>query len=335
MSGKSTLQEVIQRIDETAARGCLVVDASGCLLGLVTDGDLRRGLLRGATLADSVETIMNTSVTTASADTTDEEALHIMLRESIAQLPVVNQAGVLTSVFLLSELMRPPKRGNPVIIMAGGRGERLGELTSSTPKPMLNVQGRPMLEIVLSNCLAYGFENFIFCVHYLSDAIKEYFGDGSRWGARIDYIEEDVPMGTSGAVGLAAPASTFLVINADVINKVDLTQLLQAHESTNALATVCLHRQHLSLPYGVVDLVDSRIVSINEKPDLTHFVNAGIYVLEPQILDYIPRGAPSDMTDVLAEILRLGHLVQGFPIFEFWMDLGDHESLRRANAHSL
>jgi len=330
----SPIQLVVEMIDASAARGCFVTDDSGKLVGLVTDGDLRRALLRGTTLADPVEAAMNANITTTAVGTSKDDALRTMLRLSISHLPVVTPTGKLTSVFLLSELIKPPRRNNVVVIMAGGRGTRLGELTIDTPKPMLEVQGRPMLEVVLLNCLEYGFTRFVFCVHYLSKMIEDYFGDGSTWGAHIEYVREGEPLGTSGGLRLISPPpqDTFFVLNADVINRVDLAQLLEIHESSGALATMCVRRQIFRLPYGLVNLEDTRVSSITEKPDISHFVNAGIYVLEPDFLNFVPENTSSDMTDVLNTALISGRQVQAFPIFEFWMDLGDHDSLHKANA---
>ncbi len=332
VSPSSSIREAVAIIDRGGAQISLVVE-SGRLLGIVTDGDVRRGLLRGESLDASVEKIMRRDFRFLPASASEQEALALMQRETIHQIPALDAKGMVVHLFLLEELVKPKNLPNSVVIMAGGEGKRLRPLTHDCPKPMLLVSGKPLLEIILRQCLDVGFRDFYFAVNYLKEQIQDYFQDGSRWDANIQYIEEDKPLGTAGALGLLPqrPADPILVLNGDVLTRVDYNHLLRFHAEHDAAATLCVREHATQIPYGVVRMDDAQFIALEEKPVLTHYVNAGIYLLNPDLLDLVPKNTFFDMPKLLELAVQQDLRVSGFPIHEYWLDAGLPETLERAN----
>lgn len=327
------LRSAVALIDREAIQIALVVDESQRLLGTITDGDVRRALLRGETLDTNVDLVMNGGFRCLSATATESEALRMMQEHSLHQIPQLDVSGRVTGLFLLDELIRPKVLSNKVVIMAGGEGKRLRPLTQSCPKPMLRVGGRPMLEIILEQCVEAGFHEFYFSVNYLKDQIKDYFLHGDRWGVKIHYLEETEPLGTAGALSLLPETlnESFLVLNGDVLTKVDFSKLLRFHEEHAAAATVCVREHSVQIPYGVVKLDDLSVLSLEEKPTYNHYVNAGIYLLQPESLEYVSHGTFYDMPQLLSDLLQRNKAVRAFPIHEYWLDIGHPETLERAH----
>jgi len=326
------LREVIAVIDRGAAQVALVTD-QGRLIGIVTDGDVRRGLLRGESLEAPVTNIMRRDFRSLPASATATEALAFMQRETLHQIPALDGNGKVVHLFLLEDLIKPQKLRNSVVIMAGGEGKRLRPLTHECPKPMLQVAGKPLLEIIFKQCLDAGFEHFYFAVNYLKEQIQQHFQDGSAWGARIQYLEEDKPLGTAGALSLLPqrPDHPFLVLNGDVLTRVDYTHLLRFHADHQSTATLCVREHSTQIPYGVVRMDDVKVVALEEKPVLTHYVNAGIYLLNPDVLDLVPKDTFFDMPQLLETAAQQGKPVSAFPIHEYWLDIGHPETLERAH----
>ena len=329
----ASLREVIEIIDRGAAQIALVADAENKLLGVITDGDIRRVLLRSESLMILAKSIMVRDFRSLPSTATEKEALSFMLQETLHQIPAIDQLGRVTRLFLLEELIKPKKHPNPVVIMAGGQGKRLRPLTHNCPKPMLRVGGKPLLEIILGQCIDAGFQHFYLSVNYLKKQIKDYFGDGTRWHVRIDYLEETQPLGTAGALSLLAqkPTEPLLVINGDVLTRVDYARLLRFHVERQVAATICVREHETQIPYGVVRMDDMSVLALEEKPLLTHFVNAGIYLLDPALLDLIPHGNFFDMPTLLEKVIQQQHPVGAFPIFEYWLDVGHPGTLERAH----
>lgn len=329
-----SLREVIRVIDMGAAQIALVVNNDRRLVGTLTDGDIRRALLRGEALDTPVERIMFTKFRTLSTSATDEEALALMRRETLHQIPALDDQGRVMRLFLLEELIKPKKRPNAVIVMAGGRGMRLHPLTKDCPKPMLRVGGKPLLEIILGQCIDAGFQHFYLSVNYLKNQIKDHFGDGGRWNVRIDYLEETQPLGTGGALSLLPekPTEPLLVLNGDVLTRVDYGRLLRFHHEHQAEATLCVREHSTQIPYGVVRMDELHVLSLEEKPVLSHYVNAGIYLLDPALLDLVPQDQFFDMPQLLEKALHHQHRVSAFPIHEYWLDVGQPETLERAHS---
>lgn len=327
------IRDAVAVIDRGAAQIALVADESGRLIGTVTDGDVRRALLRGENLDAQVALIMRRQFRSVKATATEDEVLRMMRRETLHQIPAIDELGRVTQLHLLEDLLKPKALVNPVVIMAGGEGKRLRPLTETCPKPMLRVGGRPLLEIILEQCIEAGFYEFYFSVNYLKDQIKDYFLYGDRWGVRIHYLEETEPLGTAGALSLLPKtvSEPFLVLNGDVLTKVDFSKLLRFHEEHAAAATVCVREYSVQIPYGVVKLDDLSVLSLEEKPTYNHYVNAGIYLLQPESLELLGHGTFYDMPQLLSDLLARKKAVRAFPIHEYWLDIGHPETLERAH----
>ncbi|TAM45939.1 MAG: CBS domain-containing protein [Gammaproteobacteria bacterium] len=328
-----SIRDVIRTIDEGAIRIALVVDGDNRLLGTVTDGDIRRGILRGISLEEAVTRVMNPRPITARADEGRDVILERMKQTRLHQIPVVDGQGRLVTVEILDELLQSRHRDNWVVLMAGGLGSRLRPLTDECPKPLLKVGSKPLLEIILENFLEYGFRRFYISVNYRAEMVKEHFGDGSRWGSEIRYVHEDQRLGTAGALSLLPerPALPLIVMNGDLLTKVNFQHLLDFHAEHRARATMCVREYDFQVPYGVVRIDHHRILGIDEKPVQRFFVNAGIYVLEPDALELIPPATYFDMPELFTNLIGRKQETAVFPIREYWLDIGHMEDFARAN----
>lgn len=318
-------------IDAGDVQIALVADSAGKLVGTVTDGDVRRGMLKGVSLDHPVSTIMNSRPVSVPATEDRLVALALMKQRQLRQVPVVDAAGVLVGLETLDGYLQPGKRDNLVVLMAGGEGSRLLPLTESCPKPMLPVGGRPILETILLNLLDYGFHRICISVNYLGDVIQKHFGDGSRWGVEISYLREHERMGTAGSLGLIKdiPKQSMVVMNGDLLTKVNFGQLMEFHAAHQCKATMCVREQDFQVPYGVLTLQDDSIVEIMEKPVTRHFVNAGIYVLEPEVLGHLPESGYCDMPALFQALIKSGGKAAAFPLREYWLDIGRRADFER------
>ncbi|WP_018132197.1 nucleotidyltransferase family protein [Effusibacillus pohliae] len=325
--------KAIEIIDAGAMKIALVVDEGHRLLGTVTDGDIRRGILRGIGLDDPVETVMNPNPITARANEARQTVLAIMKLKRLHQIPIVDEQGRLVGIETLDDLLKGNCRDNWVVLMAGGLGSRLRPLTDLFPKPLLKVGSKPILETIMENFIEHGFRKFYLAVNYKAEMIEEYFGDGSRWGVEIHYVREEKRLGTAGALGLLPekPDKPIVVMNGDLLTKVNFQQLLDFHMEHRAQATMCVREYDFQVPYGVVKVDKSRLVGIDEKPVQKFFVNAGIYVLEPEALDLIPQDEFFDMPTLFDKLIELNCETVVFPIREYWLDIGRKEDFERAN----
>lgn len=333
LSGEATIREAVQALDAGSMQIVLVVDAGGRLLGTVTDGDIRRGILRGVALTDSVQRIMNAEPTVARADEGREAILAKMQGRQLHHIPLVDAERRVVGLETLDELVHSRPKPNRVVLMAGGLGSRLRPLTDDCPKPMLKVGTKPLLETILENFIEHGFRSFSISVNYMAEMVKAHFGDGSRWGVAIDYLEEPRQLGTAGALSLLAerPSHPLVVMNGDVLTKVNFSQLLDFHAGHRAAGTMCVREYDYQVPYGVVRIDGHRIGGIEEKPVQHFFVNAGIYVLEPAALELIPRDVRFDMPSLFEALVRRGDETAVFPIREYWLDIGQMADYDRAN----
>ena len=332
ISKNTSIREAIKVIDEGALQIALVVDTDRRLLGTVTDGDVRRGILKGIGLEEPAARIMNPTPTVAQEQKSREEILELLRQKSLHQVPVLDPEGRLVDLEVIEELLRPQTRENLVVIMAGGLGRRLGDLTTDCPKPMLRVGGKPILETIIEKLLECGFQNFCLAVNYKAEMIEDYFGDGSKYGCSIDYLHEKQPLGTAGALSLLAtrPTSPILVINGDVLTKADYNHLLSFHHEHNATATMCVREYDIQVPYGVVAVDGHRFVGIEEKPVHKFFINAGIYVLDPDALAMLESDEHCDMPSLLNRVVQKEQETAVFPVREYWLDLGQIEDFNRA-----
>ena len=326
------IKDAIRVIDQGAAQIALVVDSQQRLLGVITDGDIRRGILRGVRMDETVDHVMLREFRSVSEHVSSEEVLALMGAESLHQVPVLDTDGCVLGLHLLDDLIKPTVISNLVILMAGGEGRRLLPVTATQPKPMVSVGGKPILEILVERCRSAGLLDIFISVNHLKQQIMEHFGDGSLWNLQVRYLEEEEPLGTAGPLGLlpVRPDEPIVVINGDVLSRVDLPGLLRFHREHEAAATLCVSAYETHIPFGVVQVDGVHMRSFEEKPVLTHFVNAGVYVLNPELLDFLPVGEPFDMPELLASAGSSGLDVAVFPIHEYWLDVGTPSALDQA-----
>lgn len=328
----STIEESLRVLDRVGLKLVLVVDSDKRLLGVATDGDFRRGILDGVPIDRPIIDIMNSEPMTLAAGSGRGAALQMMSDLSINVLPVVNVQGQVEGAETLQDLVAPPKCETPVFIMAGGLGVRLQPLTEECPKPMLKVGGKPVLEILIEHCINFGFGKFILSTHYLPEVIREYFGDGHKLGAEIQYVHEDIPLGTAGALRLLPEDVTtpVLMMNGDILTKVDFSELLAHHVERKADITVAVRNYSVRIPYGVVWGDEEGISEIVEKPLQSYLISTGIYALNPDVIKSIGDGERIDMPDLVRRIMEKGGRICKFPIHEYWMDIGQMPDFQKA-----
>ncbi len=329
---ETTIFQALEIIDKGSEQIALVLDAGNRLVGTVTDGDIRRGLLQGISLQENVQRIMNRKPTVARANESHHEILTIMKNKSLLQIPVVDANDKVVGVRFIRELLQADRDENWVVLMAGGLGTRLRPLTENTPKPMLKVGDKPILEQIITSFSECGFKKFFVTVHYKAEMVKDYFGNGEQLGVSIDYLNEPIQLGTAGALGLLPdkPLKSMFVMNADLVTDMNFGQLLSFHREQLATATMCVHQYDFQVPYGVVTLNGSHINQIDEKPTQSFFVNAGIYTLEPRVLDYVPKASYLDMPTLFTRLIEDGEPTAAFPIHEEWFDIGRIEDYVKA-----
>ena len=330
---QAAIRDAIQKLDSSGAQIVLVVDDGGRLLGTVTDGDIRRGILKGLAFTEPVQAIMNPRPTVMAADSGREMALATMKRKGLHHLPLVDGEGVVIGLDTLDEMIQSRAKDNWVVLMAGGLGSRLRPLTQDCPKPMLKVGNKPLLETIIENFIEHGFRRFYISVNYMAEVVKAYFGDGSSFGIEIRYLHESKRLGTAGALSLLpeAPAEPLFVMNGDLLTKVNFSQLLDFHATHRAVATMCVREYDHQVPYGVVNIDNHRITGIEEKPVQRFFVNAGIYVLAPEALPFIAAEQLLDMPTLFERLIGEGRETVVFPLREYWLDVGHLADYERAN----
>lgn len=331
----SPLRRAISVIDRDVSRIALVVGPTGSLRGVVTDGDVRRALLAGADIDGPVTIAMHAEPIVASKGATDDAVLELMRRHAVRQIPLVDADGRVADIRLLDQLQKGSAATaelTPVLIMAGGLGTRLGDLTRKTPKPLMRVGGKPILDQLVEDLASQGLRSLLLAVNYRADQIEEHLGDGSRFGINVTYVRESEPLGTAGAIRLAAEHLTepeFIVANADLLTRVNFRVLLNFHRREGHHLTVGVVESTLQFRYGLIETKGTRVVAMREKPALKHFINAGIYVLDRELIGLVPEGR-SDMDALITAAMR-DNVVGCFPIHEYWTDIGEPEDLRRAS----
>ncbi|MEZ8105255.1 nucleotidyltransferase family protein [Vibrio cortegadensis] len=332
----ATLLEALEVINAEALRVAVVVDKQDRLLGVLTDGDIRRGLLQSLPLTTAVIEVMSINPTVADPGTSCDELVSIMESKGILSIPLVDINNVVVGIETLQQALSHPELANPVFIMAGGFGTRLKPLTDNCPKPMLKIGNKPILETVIRSFIKAGFVNFYISTHYMPEQIEQHFGDGSDLGVNITYVYEDSPLGTGGALGLLPkdlPQDLPLIMmNGDVLTKVDFQRLLEFHTENQADATMCVREYDYQIPYGVINGEGNKITSMVEKPIQRFFVNAGIYVVSPRVIQSVPENHHIDMPTLLEEHMVEREKILMFPIHEYWLDIGRMDDFNRAQA---
>ncbi|MGY8625991.1 alcohol dehydrogenase [Chromobacterium violaceum] len=334
-----SLREALEIIDSAGTQLAVVVDEHRRLLGTVSDGDARRALLSGLGMDDRVGKVMHARATTVSASSTPQEILETMRRTGLHQLPIVDAENVVVGLALIGDYLSAERRDNWVVIMAGGLGSRLQELTRDVPKPMLKVGSRPLLETIIRSYAEQGFHRFYLAVNYKAEQIETYFGDGSALGVDIRYLREEQRMGTAGALSLLqeTPSCPFIVTNADLLTKENFGLLVDQHAEAGGHATMAVRHYEMQVPFGVVHVHGGHIHSIEEKPVQRFVVSAGIYVLSPEVLDLVPTDSFFDMPALFDLVLKNGMKARAHQIDGYWLDIGRLPDFERANSefHSI
>lgn len=330
----SSLQQAINNLNESTLQIALIVNPAGALIGTLTDGDIRRGLLRGMSLNDAIDSLINCNPLVVPPKLSRESVLHLMHANRIHQLPIINPERHVLGLHLLDDLMVPKDRDNLMIIMAGGQGTRLRPHTEQCPKPLLNVGDKPMLEHIIELAKTEGFSRFVLAIHYLGHMIEEYFGDGSCFGVHIEYLREATPLGTAGAISLLEPKPNqpVVVTNGDVLTDIRYGELLDFHRRHAAAATMAVRIHEWQHPFGVVQIEGVDIVGFEEKPVARSHINAGVYVLDPEALIALENGQQCDMPTLFARLQERAMRTIAYPMHEPWLDVGRGEDLARARS---
>lgn len=330
----STIEEVIRNLNQTAIKIVLISDSDGRLQGTLSDGDIRRGLLKGLTLSSPIQSIVHQNALVVPAGMTRDTVLSMMTANKVQQIPVVDDNGKIVGLHIWDEVASVQARPNSMVIMAGGMGTRLLPHTESCPKPMLLIQGKPMLEHIIERAKSEGFSHFILAIHHLGHMIEEYFGDGGKFGVRIDYLREQSPLGTAGALSLLDPLPKypFVVTNGDVITDIRYGEILDFHLRHQAAATMAVRVHEWQHPFGVVEINGVEIIGFEEKPIARSHVNAGVYVIEPDSLGQLQKDARCDMPTLFERLQEKDQRTVAYPMHEPWLDVGRPDDLAKARS---
>lgn len=332
-----TMLDALRSIDASGVAIALVEQPDGKVAGTLTDGDVRRALLRGATLETAVDAHAQRQFTAVGPTADRSEVLDLMQSRRIAQIPILDDEGRLVGLHTLQEMLGAAERPNWAVVMAGGRGERLRPITDTLPKPMIKVAGRPILERIVLHLVGFGIRRVFLAVNYLGSVIQDHFGDGTRFGCRIDYLSEQKQLGTGGALSLLNEKSTdaLLVLNGDILTQINVASLLEFHQLGRFRATLAVHDYVHTVPYGVVERDGDRVTRLREKPTQSWLANAGIYVVEPALVERVPKDTFFPLPALVEECLDRDEPVGAFCMQEDWIDVGMHNELRRARGEEV
>ncbi|MGZ3774648.1 MAG: nucleotidyltransferase family protein [Bdellovibrio sp.] len=330
-----SLRKAMEVIDKNSLQVCFVVDDSRKLVGALTDGDIRRALLKSAQLDQAVSLYMNPNPKYINEkNISRSEVMEKMRLWDVRHLPILDESGRIVRIETSDDLMGLIRRPNKVILMVGGFGKRLSPLTDKTPKPLLKVGGQPILETIVRRFRDLGFYNFVFVVNYKAEMIQEYFGAGENLGISIEYLHEEQPLGTCGGLSLLekCPEHPFFVMNGDILTQANFVAMLEEHISSGSLATMAVREYYLEVPYGVVRVDGTKILSIEEKPRELSYVNAGIYVLSPKAWECIPKMEFFDMPSLFSQLKNAYDKVHCFKLKDYWLDIGRMEDFHKAQS---
>ena len=332
ISPDTMLDDAISKINDSGLQIAVVLDDKGILLGILTDGNIRRAILAKKTFKCPVSEIMNNNPMTVPESMPRDRMLTIMRQHVFHHLPIVDENKRLVGLVSLDDLIGPTDRSNWVVIMAGGQGKRLLPLTKNCPKPLLNVGGKPILESIVESFSVQGFKRLFLSVNYKAEMIINHFSTGDRWGLKIGYLHENTELGTAGSLSLLPekPSETIIVMNGDLVTHPNFDNLLQFHHAQKAAATMVVREYDFQLPFGVVQLDGSIIQGIEEKPSQRFFVNAGIYALSPHVLDFITSKSFFDMPTLFEKLIANGEKTVAYPLHESWLDIGRIEEFEKA-----
>ncbi len=332
INSDATIKQALKIISDGAIHIAVVVDKKEKFLGTLSDGDIRRGFLKGLDVNSPIKSIISKKPIFVKKNESKENILKIALSKKIYQIPEVDSDRKILGIHVLDDLIKFKNKSNKVVIMAGGKGMRLRPLTKNIPKPMLKVGNKPLLHTLVEKFKDSGYMNFVMCVNYKSNIIKDYFGNGTKFGVKIEYIHEKTKMGTAGALSLfkKKPKEPFFVINGDLLTNLNFEKMLDFHNEHNSKATMCVREYNIDSPYGEVKLKNENIKSIEEKPKHKFYVNAGVYVLDPKCIDLIPKKY-FDMPSLFKKMIENKNKTISFPLGEYWLDIGKINEYKKAN----
>jgi dTDP-glucose pyrophosphorylase len=331
----ATVEDAVRNLDQVAIKIVLIVDEGNRFIGTISDGDIRRALLRGLKFDSSIETLINRKALIVPNEMSRELVIQLMAANKIYQVPIINDRQELVGLHLWDEMLEQEERPNTVVIMAGGMGRRLMPHTKLVPKPMVMISGKPMLEHIINRCKAEGFTNFVISIHHLGHIIEEYFQFGERFGVNIEYIKESSPLGTAGSLSLLQPKPTspFVVTNGDVITNLRYGELVDFHNRQSAMATMAIRVHEWQNPFGVVETSGIEITGFREKPIVVSHINAGIYVFSPEALSELKESECCDIPEFFERIRIRGGRTLAYPMHEPWHDIGRPEDLISVDTH--
>ncbi|GCD11351.1 nucleotidyltransferase family protein [Clostridium tagluense] len=333
IGASSTIKEAMVVIDKNLTGGALVVNENNELVGTITDGDIRRAILKEASINDSIENTYFKNFKFVTEEHSKKKAKEYMLSNKIRQVPVIDKDKKLIDLYFLDDIISYEKKDNYVFILAGGLGTRLRPLTETVPKPMLTVGDKPILELIIEQFKEYGFRNFIISLNYKGEIIEDYFKNGSEFGVKIEYIKETKKLGTAGSIALVKEKFTkpFIVINGDILTGIDFEKFLNHHIKNNFNITVGVRNYEINVPYGVLVTDNMLIESLEEKPTYKFHINGGVYVVNPEIVKYIKEDEVYNMTDLIEDAMNNDYTSGIYEITEYWKDIGQIEDYRKAN----
>ena len=333
LPANATIGQAVRNLNEVSVKIVLVVNANGSLEGTISDGDIRRGLLKGLDLNSPIASVIHRNALVVPPELGRELVMQLMVANKIQQIPVVDEQHHVVGLHLWDEITTTPSRPNLMVIMAGGMGTRLRPHTENCPKPLLPVAGKPMLEHIIDRAKLEGFNHFVLAIHYLGHMIETHFGNGERLGVKIDYLREESPLGTAGALGLLNPLpdAPFVVTNGDVITDIRYGELLDFHTRHAAAATMAVRVHEWQHPFGVVQTQGVEIVGFEEKPIARSHINAGVYALDPLTLSVLLTNEHCDMPTLFERLQANAKRTVAYPMHEPWLDVGRPDDLLAAN----
>lgn len=334
LSPEDTIREAMRVMEASSLETVLVIDENKRLIGLATDGDIRRAILSNIGLEEKIGSIMNRNFTAVPSSTPIKEIVKLMKKHYFKQMPIIDLDRKIVDIVLLKDIIAEKTRDNYVVLMAGGLGSRLQPLTNELPKPMLKVGDKPILEIIINQFKSYGFKNFIISINYLADIVEGYFGDGSNFDVNIQYVREPKRLGTAGCLKLIREniEKPFFVMNGDLLTKLDFEDMLKFHIANGFDISMGIRKHEYQIPFGVINTEGNSISSIVEKPVNHCVINAGVYCVSPEIIKYVPENEYFDITSLIDMCITNNGKVGGYHIKDYWMDIGQIEDYHKANA---
>jgi dTDP-glucose pyrophosphorylase len=330
-----TVREVLEKLNIGGKGIILVVDDKGKLIGTITDGDIRRAILKGVSLEHSIDDIIHYNPICVKSSATKDEIKDIFIRKAVKQIPVVDENRVVVDLISINDILLPEGKDNPVIIMAGGLGTRLKDLTQKVPKPMLKVGQDPILQHIINNFKQYGYNKILISVNYKAEIIENYFQDGYAYGVKIEYIKEKKRLGTAGGIRLAKDYldKPFFVINGDIFTNLNFDNMMKFHLENNFDITIGTKKYSYQIPYGVIETNDNMVINIKEKPEEEYLISGGIYCLNPEVIGLIPNEQYYEITDLINDCIEKGLKVGNYEIEDYWMDIGKLEDYDKVNSY--